>query len=227
MQALRRGLAPSASARVAFDMEEQADAAADRSDLRPRSGSRSAARSSIGSWRMDRLEHMHINPYTAPGLVPGMLGAFIALFGLVMAIRAVRAGALHGGAAQRRRADLQRPRRDCRAALCLAFAAGLVGHGPPFWLAAGDLRLPPRLPVPASGQRASATRSRAARWSRSPSRPAHRVVDHLRLPGAVPGPAALSAAMLEGLGSLGRSLASFVGFWPIAATRSARRCSAS
>jgi hypothetical protein len=89
----------------------------------------------IGSWRMDRLEYMHINPYTAPGLVPGILGAFIALFGVVMAIRAVRAGALaHPGAPGE---PVFNTRVALSAALCIAFAAGLVGHGPPFWLAAG------------------------------------------------------------------------------------------
>ncbi len=91
----------------------------------------------IGSLRMDRLEYMHINPYTAPGLVPGILGAFIALFGLIMGIRAVRAGALQGGAAVSGGEPIFNGRVALSAALCIAFAAGLVGHGPPFWLAAG------------------------------------------------------------------------------------------
>jgi hypothetical protein len=90
----------------------------------------------VGAWRMDRLEYMHINPYTAPGLVPGILGAFIALFGLIMGIRAVRAGALQGGAAISGE-SIFNGRVALSAALCIAFAAGLVGHGPPFWLAAG------------------------------------------------------------------------------------------
>jgi hypothetical protein len=88
----------------------------------------------IGSWRMDRLEAMHINPYTAPGLVPGILGAFLALFGLIMGIRAVRAGALERG--QPRGEAIFNGRVILSAALCIVFAAGLVGHGPPFWLAA-------------------------------------------------------------------------------------------
>jgi Tripartite tricarboxylate transporter TctB family len=91
----------------------------------------------IGAWRMDRLEYMHINPYTAPGLVPGILGAFIALFGLIMGIRAVRAGALAGGAAVSGGEPIFNSRVALSAALCIAFAAGLVGRGPPFWLAAG------------------------------------------------------------------------------------------
>jgi hypothetical protein len=89
----------------------------------------------VGALRMDRLEYMHINPYTAPGLVPGVLGAFIALFGLIMGFRAVRAGALHGVATGG--ATIFNSRVATSAALCIAFAAGLVGHGPPFWLAAG------------------------------------------------------------------------------------------
>jgi hypothetical protein len=88
----------------------------------------------VGSWRMDRLEYMHINPYTAPGLVPGILGGFIALFGLIMAVRAVRAGALAGPGVPGE--PIFNGRVALSAALCIAFAAGLVGHGPPFWLAA-------------------------------------------------------------------------------------------
>jgi hypothetical protein len=88
----------------------------------------------VASLRMDRLEAMHINPYTAPGLVPGILGAFLALFGLIMGIRAVRAGALRSGPQ-----PLGEPIFNARvllsAVLCIAYAAGLVGHGPPFWLA--------------------------------------------------------------------------------------------
>jgi hypothetical protein len=90
----------------------------------------------VGSWRMDRLEYMHINPYTAPGLVPGILGAFLVLFGVIMAVRAVRAGALMPGGATGGE-PIFNGRVALSAALCIAFAAGLVGHGPPFWLAAG------------------------------------------------------------------------------------------
>lgn len=89
----------------------------------------------VASWRMDRLDSMNINPYTAPGLVPGILGAFIALFGAIMAVRAVRAGALAGSGAPGE--PIFNGRVALSAALCIAFAAGLVGRGPPFWLAAG------------------------------------------------------------------------------------------
>ena len=48
----------------------------------------------------------------------------------------MRAGALHAGAASAGE-PIFNGRVATSAALCIAFAAGLVGHGPPFWLAAG------------------------------------------------------------------------------------------
>ena len=36
------------------------------------------------SWRMDRLEAQHINPYTVPGLLPGLLGIVTILLGALM-----------------------------------------------------------------------------------------------------------------------------------------------
>ena len=46
----------------------------------------------IASWRMDRLESQGATLYTAPGLVPGVLGAVLLLFGVLLAVRAARAG---------------------------------------------------------------------------------------------------------------------------------------
>lgn len=40
--------------------------------------------------RMPRLEEKGINPYTAPGVVPGILGIIILLLSLIMFIRTVR-----------------------------------------------------------------------------------------------------------------------------------------
>ena len=51
----------------------------------------------VGAWRMDRLETQHINPYTAPGLVPGILGVLIVLFGALILVRALQEGAPRGG----------------------------------------------------------------------------------------------------------------------------------
>lgn len=92
-----------------------------------------------GSWVMDRLEKLHINPYTAPGLVPGILGGFIALFGLIMAVRALRDGAFTAGAVKLAAIAPSRDtvrRTGLSLALCLGFGLGLIGRGPPFWFGA-------------------------------------------------------------------------------------------
>ena len=99
------------------------------------------------SWRMDRLQAQHINPYTVPGLVPGMLGLAMLVLGFLLATRGWRAGGRlaaatqpagggpppghgpHAGPAVRLRIVLV-------LALCLTFGVGLVGHGLPFWAAA-------------------------------------------------------------------------------------------
>jgi hypothetical protein len=86
-----------------------------------------------GSWTMDRLENLNINPYTAPGLVPGVLGAVIAVCGSLMAGRAIRAGVRH--AIDPVREPIFNWRVALSLALCLGFGLGLVGRGPPFWAA--------------------------------------------------------------------------------------------
>src|SRR5450631_2903845 len=48
----------------------------------------------IASWRMDRLENQDINPYTVPGLLPGLLGIALIFFGVLLLLRAWRQGAL-------------------------------------------------------------------------------------------------------------------------------------
>jgi hypothetical protein len=81
------------------------------------------------SVRMDRLEHLNVNPYTVPGLVPGLLGAVIALLGAALALRSLLrrdAPAARGAPALRRLA--------LGTALFLAYALGLVSRVP-FWLA--------------------------------------------------------------------------------------------
>jgi hypothetical protein len=45
----------------------------------------------IESVRMDRLEKLGINPYTVPGLVPGLLGAALAILGAILLARTLLA----------------------------------------------------------------------------------------------------------------------------------------
>ncbi|HYI86136.1 MAG TPA: tripartite tricarboxylate transporter TctB family protein [Burkholderiales bacterium] len=78
------------------------------------------------SWTMDRLANVGVQPYSAPGLLPGILGVFIAVLGVGMLFRRETAT---GEAIEWRRLVLP-------IALCLGFAAGMVGRGLPFWLAA-------------------------------------------------------------------------------------------
>ena len=82
-----------------------------------------------GSWTMDRLEELGINPLTAPGLVPGLLGIGLIVLGLVLVLR--RPTDLPDG-----QEPVDGPRLGLSFLLCLGFGAGLVGHGLPFWLGA-------------------------------------------------------------------------------------------
>jgi len=80
------------------------------------------------SWRMDRLEGLNVNPWSVPGLLPGVLGALLLLFGAALALRAMTV----------RRAEAPAPGSPARTwlalLLCFGFAAGLLGRGLPFWL---------------------------------------------------------------------------------------------
>lgn len=90
-----------------------------------------------GAWRMDRLERLGVSFFTAPGLMPGILGLLIILFGVVLAARALREGALQ--MEQRPALLLNRDtleRVGLTLALSVGFAIVLVGHGLPFWVAA-------------------------------------------------------------------------------------------
>ena len=144
----------------------EAEAAAHARKTSPRSDLRQSLgwialgiATTIGSLRMDRLEKQDINPYTVPGLLPGLLGAAIVFFGALMLFRSWRRlakapherrsaapKALAPQCEARRYSDAWHPRTEAdRAearrmwtvlALCIGFAGGLVGHGLPFWAAA-------------------------------------------------------------------------------------------
>jgi hypothetical protein len=84
----------------------------------------------VASWRMDRLASLGINPWTAPGLVPGLLGALMLAFGAALALRALWRDSAHGPAL---RAGEGR-RIALALALCTGYAIGLLGKGLPFRL---------------------------------------------------------------------------------------------
>jgi len=91
------------------------------------------------SYGMPRLEERNINPWTAPGVVPGLLGIVIAILGMVLTLRSVGAGAFHPAAViltAEEIAEMQasRWRLGMCCLLCFIYAVVLVGHTP-FWFA--------------------------------------------------------------------------------------------
>ena len=85
------------------------------------------------SLEMPRFEDRAINPYTIPGLVPGVLGAIILALGAVLLVRAALAGGWRLSAVRPEKGPGVR-RLVLALILCLGYAAGLVGRVP-FWLA--------------------------------------------------------------------------------------------
>jgi hypothetical protein len=91
-----------------------------------------------GGFTMERLERQNINPYTAPGLVPALLGIGIGVLGVILLVRSVRRGGLAAAVDDRTPAD--RGRLAVALGLCVLYAGGLVGRTllgfhVPFWLA--------------------------------------------------------------------------------------------
>ena len=88
------------------------------------------------AWLMPRFQEQLGQIYTAPGLVPALYGTVIAILAVWLAARAVGRGAFRPGASRPRakREGHSNARLALAAALCLAFAVGMVGRLP-FWLA--------------------------------------------------------------------------------------------
>ena len=101
----------------------------------------------VGSWRMDRLESQGVPWFTAPGLVPGVLGILITIAALGIVLRALRRRAASATPASPVTSDdALAAHGDARDSgfggralltlgLCVGFAGGLVGRVP-FWIAA-------------------------------------------------------------------------------------------
>jgi putative tricarboxylic transport membrane protein len=90
-----------------------------------------------GSWTMDRLEARQIHPLSAPGVTPGLLGLALAVASILLmtkAARSLRTSPVDAASPAEKREPAAALRVVTAAALCFAYALGLVGRMP-FWLA--------------------------------------------------------------------------------------------
>ena len=78
---------------------------------------------------MDRLESLNIEPWSAPGLVPGVLGVLMALFGLAQVFAP-------GGAPSEPEEPIPWPRLLGVLGLSVVFGFGALGRVPFVWAAA-------------------------------------------------------------------------------------------
>ena len=88
----------------------------------------------VASWRMDRLDDRGINPLSAPGLTPGLIGALMLVLAAVLAWQALRrhdAAPAHTDDAPVESAHALR-RTLLAGVLCVLFAGVSLGHGLPF-----------------------------------------------------------------------------------------------
>lgn len=89
------------------------------------------------SYGMPRLEERNINPWTAPGIVPGMLGIILAVLGAVLALRSVggwRTAQSTQSPEEKAESRASNARLALCAAFCVIYAVFFVGRIP-FWLA--------------------------------------------------------------------------------------------
>ena len=85
----------------------------------------------VSSYTMPRLERRGIDPFSAPGVVPGMIGIILLILALVLFIRSVRYGGYHllqPRAEEERVSQGAALRVGLTLALSLIYAIGLLGH---------------------------------------------------------------------------------------------------
>jgi putative tricarboxylic transport membrane protein len=92
----------------------------------------------VESWRMPRLGELGVHPMSAPGLTPGLIGLVLALLGLALLWRSLRArGAPAADAGQSAAgAGVAWSRASLALLLCLLYALGLLGRLPFQWATA-------------------------------------------------------------------------------------------
>ena len=93
----------------------------------------------VASWRMDRLAHLDIALGSVPGLLPGVVGALMIAFALLLALQSWRATGPAAESAHHASPALTRAgwsRSVLATLLCLLFAGISLGHGWPFQLEA-------------------------------------------------------------------------------------------
>jgi hypothetical protein len=94
----------------------------------------------VESWRMPRFEYLKVHPLSVPGLVPGLLGIVLFMFGAILTIRSVQAGGHRLGLSlEGARRVLARPgsqRLLITFLLTIGYAGFLIGRLP-YWLATG------------------------------------------------------------------------------------------
>jgi hypothetical protein len=83
----------------------------------------------VASWRMDRLQDRGINPWSAPGLTPGVVGALMIVLALALALQSRGEGT---ESAAEPAAPGSAFRTLLAIVLCVGFAGLALGHGLPF-----------------------------------------------------------------------------------------------
>ncbi len=84
----------------------------------------------VASWRMDRLQDRGINPWSVPGLTPGLAGLGMLLLAAVLATQ--RQSAQTDGADGSPAPPTQWSSLALSLLLCLGFGGLALGHGLPF-----------------------------------------------------------------------------------------------